>query len=683
MIQWLKKWFGKGKSSEAAPSKAEIRKIEALVRFLSQKAGTSETSRQLLDAVEQYLAGGDKEKAHRLPHIYLMLEKYLTHSNRAHQLDLISLRKMVREYYSSLLDQPEFSLVFEDKTNQEFHLCRQFLLKVIDEVLPIMGRADRQLLTRTQTMISEAPIAPSEASPFPDLPLPQSALESWRVFMIGLSARLYTMIADKMGESAASRIFDMIYLFLAEQYTELDSFGLVLNMLPDSLINEERISKLSRTQAHGLLLQKIRYLESLNDELKDKNEALSEYQSKLKLAITETETSRKLLDAVIQTVNEGVITMDTNHQIVMVNRLVGKMWDYTKDELIGQPLTSLFEINDPSDHLIFRGGDISSILDRRVRLVGKRKDDSNFPLEIIISETLHEGQLLFTIAANDISERLEIEHQRQRANEILEERVAQRTTELEKAQNALEQHAAELSRSNQELEQFAYVASHDLQEPIRTIVSFSQLLLSTEGDNLGEESKEYLDFIISGGIRMRDLIRELLQFSRVGRHKIYKETIEVKEVMEQVIDNLYNKIEETGAKICFEDLPAVIADESQMVQLFQNLIENAIKFCGDKEPIVKVSATSMEDYWQFSVQDQGIGISEAFQERIFVIFERLHSQEESGGAGIGLAICKKIVERHHGRIWVESDGQNGSSFFFTIEKEPVVAVNEKLEMENE
>ncbi|MGC9503708.1 PAS domain S-box protein [Baaleninema sp.] len=232
-------------------------------------------------------------------------------------------------------------------------------------------------------------------------------------------------------------------------------------------------------------------------------------------------------------------------------------------------------------------------------------------------------------------------------------------------------YARELARSNRELEQFAYIASHDLQEPLRAVMGFAELLEAEYRDRLDGEALEYLDFIIDGARRMQQLVRDLLAFSRVGtRGKAFALT-DCNLVFDRVLSNLHAAIADSQADIERDDLPRIWADESQMVQLFQNLIGNAIKFRGDRTPQIRVTVRLLSDSWEFCVRDNGIGIEPKFFDRVFEVFQRLHTRRQYPGTGIGLAICKKIVERHGGEIWLESSLGEGSAFFFTWRCNPV------------
>jgi len=241
-------------------------------------------------------------------------------------------------------------------------------------------------------------------------------------------------------------------------------------------------------------------------------------------------------------------------------------------------------------------------------------------------------------------------------------------TERKRAEEKLKAALADLERSNKELEQFAYVASHDLQEPLRMVSSYTQLLAQRYEGQLDEKAKKYIDYAVDGAIRMQRLINDLLTYSRVGTRGNPLAPTDSRAVLGEALRNLAAMIEEKQALVTNDDLPTVRADASQLAQVFQNLIANAIKFRGEAPPRVHVSAREQAGEWIFSVADNGIGIDPQYADRLFVIFQRLHTRDEYPGTGIGLALCRRIVERHGGRIWFESELGKGSTFYFTIPK---------------
>lgn len=273
--------------------------------------------------------------------------------------------------------------------------------------------------------------------------------------------------------------------------------------------------------------------------------------------------------------------------------------------------------------------------------------------------TLFAFYVVYRAVEQETRERRQAEASYLQLNEELEARVQRRTAALKEAN-------ASLAYSNRELEQFAYVASHDLQEPLRAVNSYAQLIARKYQGNLDAKADKYIGYIMEGATRMQQLINDLLEFSRVGtRAKALKPTA-CEAVLNQVLANLKVAIADNQAVITHDSLPTVMGDEIQLIQLLQNLIGNAIKFRREEPPQVHISVKPEEREWIFSVRDNGIGIETEYFDRIFTIFQRLHSRAEYPGTGIGLAVCKKIVERHGGRIWVESESGVGTTFYFTI-----------------
>ncbi len=297
------------------------------------------------------------------------------------------------------------------------------------------------------------------------------------------------------------------------------------------------------------------------------------------------------------------------------------------------------------------------------------KSTRNTRTAIVTGEGLAIAFLCFAgiVVGQEMAQRKRAEEEVRMLNENLERRVADRTAELD-------ERAKELARSNSELQQFAYVASHDLQEPLRMVASFTQLLAKRYSEKLDDDAREFINYAVDGATRMQTLISDLLNYSRVGTQGKPLVPTDSDLLFKRVLNTLQLTIEENSATVLYDPLPMVMADPQQLGQLFQNLLTNAIKFHGVEPPLVRISNERNGNEWKISVRDNGIGISQEHFDRIFVIFQRLHTRTEYPGTGIGLAICKKIVERHGGRIWIEPSPGGGCTFFFTIS----AAENHKL-----
>ena len=250
--------------------------------------------------------------------------------------------------------------------------------------------------------------------------------------------------------------------------------------------------------------------------------------------------------------------------------------------------------------------------------------------------------------------------------DAMRERIVDELATVEAGRVQLEEQAGELQRSNAELEQFAYVASHDLQEPLRKITSFCQALQTRYHGQLDERADQYIDFAVDGAKRMQALINDLLAFSRVGRSGREHEPVALGDALAAARSALAEALDGSGARVVAGELPTVSGDRTLLTSLFQNLISNAVKFHGAEPPVVRIAALRQGDMWQLSCADNGIGIDDEYAERIFLIFQRLHSREAYDGSGIGLALCRKIVEYHGGRIWLDTDYAGGACFRFTL-----------------
>lgn len=342
----------------------------------------------------------------------------------------------------------------------------------------------------------------------------------------------------------------------------------------------------------------------------------------------------------VATFTEAVTTIEHQHHDVY-------LVDYRLGERDGLELLKLIEREDSSPVIILSGQG-----DRELDIAALRSGAADYLDKTYLRSSLLEHYIRSSIERN-------------RALKALQE-SEQKYRELFERETQLRQ---ELSRSNAELEDFAYIASHDLQEPLRAISGYTKLLQAEYLTPLDSTAHEYMDFVIDGTRRMQGLIEDLLTYSRVNTHEQVFSQVDCNSIVSEAISNLQTSIEESGAEIIYQNLPDLTGDRIQLVQLFQNLLSNAIKFRhSDITPKIAIEARFMSDtrQWLFTLEDNGIGIKSEYYDRIFKIFKRLHTQREFSGTGVGLALCRKIVERHGGKIWVKSQLGNSSVFFFTL-----------------
>jgi PAS domain S-box-containing protein len=343
---------------------------------------------------------------------------------------------------------------------------------------------------------------------------------------------------------------------------------------------------------------------------------------------------------------DAMVVVNQGGEIVLLNVQAEKQFGYHRDELVGQKVKNIIP-EGFAERLIADGTRtaaeaLAQQIGTGIELYGRRKDGSDFPIEIMLSPLESAEGILVTAAIRDISVRKD-------------------------AERHLVKTVGELKRSNDELQQFAYVASHDLQEPLRMVASFTQLLAQRYKGRLDSDADEFIAYAVDGSNRMQGLIQDLLAYSRAGANGKPLRKTSSESALKEALTNLRATVEESGAVVTNDSLPAITTDDTQLAQVFQNLVGNAIKYRSAKVPHIHVSATKNGGKeWIFSVRDNGLGIDPQYFDRIFVLFQRLHGREKFMGTGIGLAICKKILERLGGRIWVESQPEKGSTFYFAL-----------------
>jgi PAS domain S-box-containing protein len=343
---------------------------------------------------------------------------------------------------------------------------------------------------------------------------------------------------------------------------------------------------------------------------------------------------------------DAMVVVNQSGEIVLLNVQAEKQFGYHRDELLGQKVKNIipegFAERLIADALRSAEDALAQQIGTGIELTGRRKNGSDFPVEIMLSPLESAEGVLVTAAIRDISVR-------------------------KNSEEHLVKTMGELKRSNDELQQFAYVASHDLQEPLRMVASYTQLLAKRYKGRLDSDADEFIAYAVDGSTRMQGLVQDLLAYSRAGTNGKALHEISSEDALKEALTNLRATMEESGAIVTHDSLPAITTDATQLAQVFQNLVGNAIKYRSAEVPHVHVSATKNGgNEWTFSVRDNGLGIDPQYFERIFVLFQRLHGPREFKGTGIGLAICKKMLERLGGRIWVESQPEKGSTFYFAL-----------------
>ena len=374
--------------------------------------------------------------------------------------------------------------------------------------------------------------------------------------------------------------------------------------------------------------------------------------------ITEKKKTEEKFKALLDSAPDAMIVVNGRGEIVLISIQTEKIFGYNRDELVGQQVEILIPERYTTTHLQHRENFFRNARTRNMgtglELFGRKKDGTEFPVEISLSPLETEEGLLVSAAIRDITEKKQLESQIREVNINLEKKVQQRTSELES--------------KNKELEQFAYVASHDLREPLTTTSGFIELFRKKYKGKLDDEADKMLEYLMQANERMKVLIRDLLDYSRIGR-KTALQQVDCNGVLKDVIADLGGPMRQVNATVNVGPLPVINAYPTELKLLFQNLISNSIKFRNPNvAPVVNIGAKKINDAWEFCVEDNGIGIDEKHRDRIFIIFQRLHTRSEYEGSGIGLAHCKKIVELHGGKIWVESVFGKGASFYFTLQE---------------
>jgi PAS domain S-box-containing protein len=672
MFSFFRKWLNnQGELHQGEGFEAELKQFQ---QFLDKKVSFLTMPAALQAFYNDFFKLGTAEMQECLPQFYLSFEQHFAELGKKEGNQRQKLRSEVIQKFPKIAQAGNLSFVFFEQDQIELKLCRLFLSEVLKEVISVLGQAKEKYFETAKEWVEQwrEPLRPFPFL-FSNAGFPIDSVN----YLAEVSQTINETLSHRMGNSFAQRAYEKCYKTLADNYRYLSEFPSIISLIPKAYLDTDKIGLLSNHQLANTLLSKVNDLEELNQRLTQRNKELREAQKIIEREKSKSENALLRLQEVMNAVGDGIITASADSKIIMVNKEVEKIWGYTADELIDQNLTILMPNRYKSRHENGMNSYVktrkSTVLGQNVVMEGIRKDGTEFPVEIHISDLEYQGTHLFTAAVRDISERIKTESDLRNSKQELQIR----TRELERIRRELEITVHELRDSNIELEKYAYVVSHDLQAPLQSMHGYVQLLGKKK--ELDAAEKEYIQHIKGGVARMQDLIKNLLEYSRIGRVGVEPTILELDVIIQLVSYNLRKQIEDANANISYQYKGKVLGDKTQMIQLFQNLISNSIKFRRpDQIPEVEVIVTEKEHDLQFEIRDNGIGINDEDKDIIFAVFQKGQSNPGIKGTGIGLAICKKIVELHHGEIWVEQNDLGGSSFFFTLAKKGEKAGVEQL-----
>ncbi len=530
-----------------------------------------------------------------------------------------------------------------ERQENDILLPKEAFLTMLDEYgVPLPGKASQR---------SFLPASDSIAS---ILSRGQTVFEDWgrdgikRIYALAPVAkannRLYWCVAlpSEALFSRAESLFatTLAILLISGLLVLLGAWGIANRMILGPL---KRLVDATRHLADGHLNLRIGPI-AKSGELAELSYAFDRMAASLEQRALALERSRKRLADILAIAHEPIISLDYQFRIRFFNPAAQKIFLYSAESIIGEPLLRLFceEDKKPLEnklHEFTTSTDISFSFESDLRCMKANRE--TFLVELSLSKLNIGDEILYTLILRDITER-------------------------KKAAEARARWSAELERSNADLEHFAYNVSHDLQEPLRMLASYTRLVKQEYESVLDKRGNEFLGFAIDGATRLQKMIRDLLTYARVGRPGIQLMQVDCNKILNEICLDLSGLIGATGATVEKDHLPCVLGNEIELRQIFQNLLVNALKFHGKETPHIHVGCIEQEDSWQFFVKDNGIGIEPRFKERIFGLFQRLHTQEAYDGTGIGLALCRKIIDNLGGKIWVDSQAGEGSTFSFSV-----------------
>lgn len=590
-----------------------------------------------------------------LPKVYLTIQNVIQLGQSKKYNNIEQFNKVLQLYFSPLLNIPTFRVLFLEKQQQSLTLAFLFLKQICTNVNKAsVVITNQELLAKKEQYLFFVNINISSSYTC-------ICRKEWKDLLCAFMQTLYEDLVKAISLPKAEAIFQQTYQDICDLYNHDDAIVSIINnsyWLPKCLLTY--------------------HIDNFYP-----NELTGWIEEQLRLTNEEAQKSFQQLYAVLNTIGEGIVVFTLDGNITLTNKEFQNMLEYTAQELKGK---SIFKLLAAVCSTTTTGQLLNyqkAVQNNWIELKGRKKDGIEIPIEVKITQTQTIDGLLLTAAVRDITNRKQFEEALESARDELEERVAAKTVDyqvtnmsLEKEiehrkliQKKLENQTQRLKASNQALENFAYIASHDLKQPIRSITSFIQLLRADTQNKLSHVSVKYLQIIVDGAKKMNLLIDDLLAYAKLGTQQLQFQQLDFQDILLVVTNNLKRLIDKRKVIIeISENMPIIKGHFTQIQQLTQNLLENAIKFCTHK-PKITIQVAEKERAWLFSVKDNGIGMDTKNLEKVFTIFTRLHTDEEYMGTGIGLSICKKVVEIHSGKIWAESTVGKGTTFFFTIAKD--------------
>ncbi len=633
----------------SAEERCEATLREALVADLEGLVATPELSPPMRAAVGRFRQAGPAEQRATLPTLYLLFEHYLSEVDPVRTVPRPTLRARVEARFGPLLADPAFGLLFEPEARQEGLLCRRFLLDVIDRAGGLAGAGGEGLIPRTRAWLEA--MDPEAESPLGGGGLVEVNGDGLVLALIEAGCRLFAHLEGRLGE-AAERVYEVVYAALAERYVGLDTFPVVVRLLPERMLDDRKIQLLSRRQVHRVVLDQVHHLEAVNARLAESNRDLTR-------ARAEAEATSALYRAVLATAGDALVSIDAAGAVVAFNAEAERVFGYAQEEMLGR---SLGELMPPEYRARHEAGlrryvetGQARVLGRRVELEGLHRDGTRFPLEICITETrLRDAsfpdseRLFFTASLRDVTERKRHEAELVEARERAEEMLRLKGT-------------------------FLANMSHEIRTPLTGIIGFSEVL---EEELAGSEYQEFACLIGSGGRRLLATLNDVLDLAKLESESVELELRELDAVaeVEAVADLLRPLARRRGIELRVEaEAPAlpVVSDAASLGRILNNLIGNAIKFTEEGGVTVRVGARAGPPggtRLRLEIEDTGIGMDAAFLPHLFAEFRQAstgHGRSHEG-TGLGMTISKRLLDLLGGEIAVWSEPGTGTRFTITL-----------------